>query len=60
MKWTKAQLAEFEHLVSESHSDIHVVRDVARDALDKFTERHGLQKCDAMYAHLERAHGITR
>lgn len=54
MKWTKAELKEFDGLVDKVSSRNQVTRIQARMVeMPEFIKKHGKEKCDAMWAHLE-------
>lgn len=51
--WTKAELKEFDELCDATISAHQVTRISGRMEMNKFIARHGKEKCDAMWAHLE-------
>lgn len=55
MEWTDEELAEFDRLTSLSSSSHQMHRIESRIELPKFIDKHGMDKCNAMYAHLMQA-----
>ena len=53
IQWTDEELQEFDRLVNEVSSIRQLERINARLNMPKFIEKHGKEKCDAMFAHLE-------
>ena len=53
MKWTKAEIEEFDYLVEAGSSPDQLDRIHARIHFPEFIEKHGKAKCDAMFAHME-------
>lgn len=53
VSWTKAEITEFDRLVEMTSSRDQVTRIKARMEMPKFIEKHGKEKCDAMFSHLE-------
>lgn len=51
--WTKAEITEFDKLVDAVSSRDQVKRIEARMDMSSFVAKHGKEKCDAMFAHLE-------
>jgi hypothetical protein len=51
--WTAEELAEFDRLVEMASSQRQMERLHARLNMPKFIAKHGKEKCDAMWAHLE-------
>lgn len=52
--WSKEELKEFDGLVDKVSSRNQVTRIQARMVeMPAFIEKHGKEKCDAMWAHLE-------
>lgn len=53
LKWTKAEIAEFDKLVDGVSSLNQVKRIEARLDMSDFVTKHGKEKCEAMFAHPE-------
>ena len=53
-QWTKEDLREFKKLVDMSGSRNQMMRIEARIQMPKFIEKHGQEKCDAMWAHINK------
>jgi hypothetical protein len=51
--WTDEELAEFDRLVDKVSSRNQIQRIESRFEMPKFIEKHGKEKCDAMWAHLQ-------
>ncbi|ELQ8317587.1 TPA: hypothetical protein L6A34_31420 [Pseudomonas aeruginosa] len=51
--WTKTEITEFDKLVDAVSSRDQVKRIEARMDMSSFVAKHGKEKCDAMFAHLE-------
>lgn len=51
--WTKEELAEFDELLEMTSSIHQMSRINARIDMPKFIKKHGKEKCDAMWAHLQ-------
>ncbi len=51
-KWTASELKEFTKLVDLSGSRIQMDRIRSRVEMPAFIKRHGKEKCDAMWAHI--------
>ncbi|SER36621.1 MULTISPECIES: hypothetical protein [Pseudomonas] len=51
--WTKAEITEFDQLVNAVSSLNQVKRIEANFKQREFVEKHGQEKCDAMFKHLE-------
>jgi hypothetical protein len=54
VKYTKKELAEFRRLVRKAESQRQMDRIEARLEQPKFIEKHGREKCDAMFEELMR------
>ena len=54
MTYTKDELKEFDRLTNELSSHNQVARIGARMDIKKFIEKHGKEKCDAMFAELQK------
>lgn len=54
MEWTAEELKEFERLCTLASSPNQVHRIKSRTRMPKFIEQHGKEKCDAMFAHLQK------
>lgn len=52
--WTKEELKEFDTLIDDVSSRDQMRRISGRIEMNKFVEKHGKEKCDAMFAHLEK------
>lgn len=55
--WTDAELVEFDDLVDAVSSRHQVERISGRLDMKKFIEKHGQEKCDAMWTHLQKRDG---
>ena len=53
--WTPEELAEFDLLTWMVSSRDQTDRIRGRLDMDKFVEKHGKEKCDAMFAHLTKS-----
>jgi hypothetical protein len=53
LEWTKEELSEFDRAIDENDSRDQVTRIRGRLAINRMVKEFGLQKCDAMFAHLE-------
>lgn len=53
IEWTKDEIKEFDRLCDATGSRDQVRRIAARLDMDSFISKHGKEKCDAMWAHLE-------
>jgi hypothetical protein len=51
--WTEGELREFDELVDMVSDRHQVTRISGRLQMDEFIKKHGKDKCDAMFAHLE-------
>lgn len=51
--WTPEELAEFDDLIDAQCSLNQLERIRSRIDMPKFIAKHGKEKCDAMFAHLE-------
>ena len=58
IKWTEEELKEFDGLVEMKSSRNQLDRIHARMYMPKFIEKHGKQKCDAMWNFLESGHDV--
>jgi len=56
--WTKEEIAEFNSLVDKSGSRDQIKRIEARLGMRNFVEKHGDEKCDAMWKHLNKGGSI--
>lgn len=54
LPWTKAEFARFDRLTMKASSPHQLTRIMGRLALQKFVEKHGKEKCDAMFAELKK------
>jgi hypothetical protein len=52
VKWTRAELREFDRLTLASGSTDHMTRKNGRRAIERFVDLHGKEKTDAMFNHL--------
>ncbi|UKL14839.1 hypothetical protein [Erwinia phage Gungnir39] len=52
--WSRDELYEFEKLVDSSSSSNQLERINGRLDMRDFIEKHGKEKCDAMWSHLNR------
>lgn len=52
--WTDEELADFDRLTWLSSSSRQVDRIESRIEMPKFIEKHGMEKCNAMFAHLQK------
>lgn len=52
-KWTPEELKEFDRLIDMTSSRDQVQRISGRMDMRKFVDKHGKEKCDAIWAHLE-------
>lgn len=50
--WTPEELAEFDRLIEDCDSKSNGVRVIGRINMRAFIEKHGKEKCDAMWVHL--------
>lgn len=57
--WTNDELKEFERLVDMVSSPNQLKRIEGRLAMPKFAEKHGTEKCDAMFAFILKRDGET-
>ena len=53
MIWSKQEITEFDELVEAASSSNQMERLRSRFDMPKFIDKHGKEKCDAMFAHLE-------
>jgi hypothetical protein len=53
LEWTEEEIKEFDRLLGETGSRNQLERIIGRLDMTKFVEKHGKEKCDAMFAHLE-------
>lgn len=51
--WKPEELAEFDRLLDMTASRNQMERISGRLDMAKFVEKHGKEKCDAMFVHLE-------
>lgn len=51
--WTASEITEFDSLVDDVSSASQLARISARMRMREFVDKHGKEKCDAMFAHLE-------
>jgi hypothetical protein len=51
--WTDEEIKEFDMLVDMASSPSQLERIEARLSMPKFIEKHGKEKCDAMFSFLE-------
>ena len=54
IKWTDDELAEFDSVTEMGSSLRQMDRIEARFEIKKLIERHGREKCDAMFAELQK------
>lgn len=52
--YTAAELSEFDGITADMSSQDQMTRISARLAIKKFVEKHGKEKCDAMFEELEK------
>lgn len=55
--WTPEELAEFDRLTEDCASKSRGVRVIGHINMRAFIEKHGKEKCDAMWAHILAAEG---
>ena len=60
IKWTKKELDEFDDLTMQTSSKYQMERINGRMALNRFVEKHGKEKCNAMFEVLMRKAPQTR
>jgi len=53
MQWTKEEITEFDRLIEDVSSQNQLSRISGRFGMQDFVNRHGKEKCDAMWLHLE-------
>lgn len=51
--WTAQELKEFDKLTWKVSSLRQMDRIIGRIEMQKFVDKHGKEKCDAMFAHLK-------
>lgn len=52
--WTEEELAKFDRLIDAGGSIDQMTRINARIDMNLFIKEHGREKCDAMWAHLQK------
>ncbi|HJV75387.1 MAG TPA: hypothetical protein VJ654_14265 [Noviherbaspirillum sp.] len=57
---TTEELCEFDRLIDMAESENQLDRIAGRIDLRKFVAKHGKEKCDAMFAHLEAEAGRAK
>ena len=53
VSWTREDIERFDQLIDETGSSNQVKRINGRLDMNKFIAKHGKEKCDAMWNHLE-------
>jgi hypothetical protein len=57
-EWTKEEIDEFDRLLDLTSSRNQMDRISGRIDLNAFVGRHGKEKCDAMFAYLEKSKNV--